>query len=143
MFGVGKLEKKRCHRNGLLVGCCQLLHGPNLHLNIKRSFIASEATRIVVRLLNETISRHRNCQRELRMARYSGVHSLGVVQDGALASHHILYRSATLFEECYRQAQWRLQPSAYPGVIDCKDMVTGIKHCAARYVHGIYFVYLH
>ena len=35
-----------------------------------------------------------------------------------------------------------LQPSAYPGVIDCKGMVTGPKHCAARYVHGMYFVYL-
>ena len=105
MFGVGKLKRKHCHRKCLLVGCCQLLHGPAHHLNIKRSVIASEATRIVVRLLNEATSQHMNCQRELRMARYSEVHSLRMFQDDALASCHILYRSATLIDECYRQAQ--------------------------------------
>lgn len=39
------------------------------------------------------------------MARYTEPHPLEIVQNGALPSYYISYRSANLLEEQYREAQ--------------------------------------
>ena len=96
------------------IGCCQLLHCPTHHPDSMDQIIASEAAKTFVILLNKTISQHMNCHREIRVARYSNVQPLRMVQNRTLASCHTLDHSAILFDECYRQAQGdRLQPSAY------------------------------
>lgn len=137
VFGVGGLEKKHCHRKGLLVVCCQLIHGATHHLNSMRQVIASEATRIVVGPLNETNRQHMNL---LAQASHGSIHWNPFPQDRPRWCPSILLFCTSLSYPTRGVVQGGSMETicGLPQipVSWIKDVVTGTKHCAAWYVHA-------